>query len=795
MVYSKLMGARVRRKEDPRLITGEGTYVDDIQPRDLAFMALVRSPYGHARIKSIDTAAATRLPGVLTVVTGEDLRGLAGPMPFGAGEGGGGPKGMAPVVTYPLAVDRVRHVGQALAAVVAESRALAEDAVELIAVDYEPLPAVTDVRQAVQPGALWLYDNVPNNVAYTWTRLAGDPDRAFAEADVIVHQTLKNQRLASISLEPRSVLAEPDPANRGVTVYTSTQNPHSVRSQIAQTLGLTEIAVRVVAPDVGGAFGTKISAYPEDMIAAALALKLKRPIKWIETRRENLATTHHGRAQSSEIWLAATRDGTVTGIRMRLLADLGAYPRDPGVPTLTGIMMSGVYRCQNVDLEIKGVYTNTMATGAYRGAGRPEAAYYVERMMDVLADQLGIDPVELRRLNFIPPEAFPYQTPTGPVYDTGDYAKALDKALEIAGYADLRAEQQQLRAQGRYLGIGISTFTEICGFGPFESANVRVEPGGQVTVATGISPHGQGQETSFAQIIADELGVSMDDVVVIHGDTARTPAGRGTMGSRGLVVGGVALYRAAEHVRDKAIKIAAHLLEAATWDIEIADGKYAVKGAPDRSVTLAQIAHAAYTGQLPEGLDPGLESVDFYHPPSTTFPFGADVAVVEVDPTTGVIQLKRYVAVDDCGRVVSPPLVDGQVHGGLAQGIAQALVEEVSYDDDGQLITGSLLDYAVPIAENLPSFETARTETLTPVNPLGAKGVGELATMGSAPAVVNAVIDALSPLGIRHLDMPLRPERIWRAIHEARENLASSDGVNAAPTTVAVPALRVGSRA
>lgn len=781
-MYSKLMGARVRRKEDPRLITGNGTYVDDIQPRHLAFMALVRSPYAHARIKSIDVTAAKQLPGVLAVLTGEEFRELAGPMPFGAGEGGGGPKGMAPVVVYPLAVDRVRHVGQAVAVVVATSRAIAEDAIALVAVDYEPLPAVTDVCRAVQPSAPRLYDNVPANVAYTWVRKSGDPDRAFAEADVVVHQTLKNQRLASISLEPRSVLAQPDPANRGVTVYTSTQNPHTVRSQIAQTLGLPEIAVRVVAPDVGGAFGTKISAYPEDMIAAALALKLERPVKWIETRHENLATTHHGRAQYNEMWLAAKRDGTLTGIRMRLLADLGAYPRDPGVPTLTGIMMSGVYRCQNVDLEIKGVYTNTMATGAYRGAGRPEAAYYIERMMDILADHLGLDPVDVRRRNFIPPDAFPYQTPTGPVYDTGDYAKALEKALEIAGYADLRAEQERLRAQGRYLGIGVSTFTEICGFGPFESANVRVEPSGQVTVATGISPHGQGQETSFAQIIADELGVSMDDVVVVHGDTARTPAGRGTMGSRGLVVGGVALYRAAENVRDKAIRIAAHLLEASPLDIEITNGKYFVRGVPDRGVTLREIAQAAYTAQLPEGLDPGLEAVDFYHPPSTTFPFGADVAVVEVEPSTGIVTLRRYVAVDDCGRVVSPPLVEGQVHGGLAQGIAQALFEEVRYDEDGQLLTGSLLDYAVPVAEYLPSFETARTETPTPVNPLGAKGVGELATMGSAPAVVNAVIDALSPLGIRHLDMPLTPERVWQAIQAVR---AARTAVSATRPSVA----------
>jgi carbon-monoxide dehydrogenase large subunit len=766
MAYSRQVGARVKRKEDPRLITGSSTYTDDVPLRDVAHVAILRSTYAHARITGIDTSAALALPGVIAVFTGADVQALSGPMPHGSGEGGG-VAGMAPVLTYPLAVDRVLHVGQGVVAVVAEDRYTARDALDLITVDYEPLDAVVGTDAAMASGAPQIYDNVPNNIAYTWTHREGDPDAAFAAAEVVVSQRMSNQRVASVSMEGRAVLAYPDPLSGGLTVYTSTQNPHTVRTQIAQTIGVPETSVRVVAPEVGGGFGAKISAYQEDVLVAALARKLNRAVKWIESRQENLAVTQHGRAQTNDLSIAAKRDGTITAVRMRMVADLGAFPRDPIVPLLTGWLMTGVYAYRNVDLEIKGVYTNTMATGAYRGAGRPEAAYYLERMVDLLADELGLDPVEVRRKNFIPPDAFPYATPTGQTYDSGEYDKALTRALEVADYAGLRAEQARLRAQGRLIGVGVSTFTEICGFGPFESATVRVEPSGQVTVLTGISPHGQGQETSFAQLIADELSVPMENVVVIHGDTARTPQGVGTMGSRGLVVGGSAVYRSAQVVREKATKIAAHLLEAAPGDIELHDGQFGVRGAPGRSTNWAAVAAAAYGGALPDEIGTGLEAVDFFRPPSTTFPFGADVAMVEIDPTTGVVSLRSYVAVDDCGRVVSPMLVEGQVHGGLAQGIAQALYEEVDYDESGQLITGSLMDYAVPVAENLPFFQTDRTVTTSPLNPLGAKGIGELATIGSAPTVVNAVIDALSPLGIRHLDMPLRPERVWNAIRTA----------------------------
>ena len=772
MVYMRQMGARVKRKEDPRLITGSSTYVDDMRPSGIGHVGILRSIYGHAKISGIDTSAAQALPGVIAVYTGHDFADLK-PMPFGGGEGGGA-QGSAPIDTAVLPTDVVRHVGQAIAVVVAENRYIAADALALISVDYEPLGVVTDIEAAIADGAPQLYANVPNNVAYTAVTKNGEPDKAFAEADVVVTQRMNNQRVSGVSMETRGVMAQPDALSGGLVVTTSTQNPHTVRQEIATTLGLTELDIRVIAPEVGGGFGVKISCYQEDIICAALARRLNRPIKWIETRSEHMAATHHGRAHIAEVSLAAKNDGTITGIKLRLLADLGAYPRAAGIPLLTGLLMNGIYDVKSVDLEIKGIYTNTMATGAYRGAGRPEAAYYVERITDVLADKLGMDPVELRRKNFIPKDAFPYHTATGAVYDSGDYEKPLAKALELSGYTELRAEQARLRKEGRYLGIGVVTFTEICGFGPFDSASVRVEPSGQVTVATGVSPHGQGTETAFAQIVADQLGVSMDDVVVVHGDTARTPPGIGTMGSRSLVVGGSALMGGLGKIREKALKIAAHKLEASEADVTFDNGKFGVKGAPEGALTLKEIAKIAYSGSVPPEIGTGLEVTDFFAPPGTTFPFGADVVVVEVMPDTGEVKILRYVAVDDCGRQVNPFLVDGQVHGGLTQGIAQALYEEIVYDEDGQLITGSLMDYAIPKSEFLPEFENDRTETLSPLNPLGAKGIGELATIGSTPAMVNAVVDALSPFGIVHMDMPMKPERIWHAVETARGQMSQA---------------------
>jgi len=771
MIYSRQVGARVRRKEDPRLITGSSTYVDDFRPSDIGHVGVLRSIYGHAKIKGIDTSKAEAYPGVIGVYTAKDFTNITA-MPFGNSEGGG-VAGEAPIATPLLENQQVRHVGQAIAVVVATSRYIAVDAIELIEVDYEPLPVVTDMEEALKDGAPQLYDHVPNNLAYTFKHKAGDPEAVFANAPVVVTQKMNNQRVSGLAMEARATMAYPDALSGGLVVVTATQNAHGIRSEIAGALGISDLDLRVIAPEVGGGFGVKAGVYQEDIICAALALKLRQPIKWIESRSEHLATTHHGRAHMAEVSLAAEKDGTVTGIKLRLVADLGAYPRGAFIPMLCAWLMNGVYRCESVDIEIRAVYTNTMATGAYRGAGRPEAGYYIERIMDVLAAELGMDPVELRRKNFIPPDAFPHKTATGMTYDSGEYDKPLIKALEIAGYETLRAEQAAARKEGRYIGIGVSTFTEICGFGPHDSSSVRIEPSGRATVATGVSPHGQGQETSFAQIIADEIGISMDDVVIIHGDTARTPPGNGTGGSRGLVVGGSALMMALGQIKEKARKIVAHKLEASVEDVTYEDGKFGVAGAPDKAMTMKEIAAVAYSGTLPPSIGTGLDVVDFFAPPGTTFPFGADVAVVEVDPETGEIDLKRYIAVDDCGKQVSPLLVDGQVHGGLVQGIAQALWEEVVYDDQGQLVTGSLMDYAIPKASFLPMMENDRTVTPSPLNPLGANGIGELATIGSTPTIVNAVVDALSPFGVKHLDMPLRPQRIWEVIARARATEAA----------------------
>ena len=768
MVHSRQIGARVKRKEDPRLVTGSSTYVDDLRPARTVHMAILRSVYAHARIARVEIDAALAHPGVIAAYSGEQFRALCGPLPAREGEAMPGMSGFTPPLVWPMAADRVRFVGEPVAVIVAADRYIARDALDLIDVTYDPLPAVADTDAALASGAPQLYDEAPGNVAFTWRHAQGDAAAAFAAADVVVEQRMVNQRIAAVPMEPRAILAQPDPLNGGLVVTTSTQNPHGVRKQLAQLTGLPETLIRVIAPEVGGGFGVKSGVYPEDVIVAALALHLRRPVKWIESRAESLSTTQHGRGQVADVAVAARADGEITALRLRLVADVGGFPRGLFVPILTGRMMNGVYRYTTIDLEITGVYTNTMATGAYRGAGRPEAAYYVERIVDLLARELGMTPIEIRRRNFIPPDAFPYRTATGLTYDSGDYENALARVLEFADYDALRAEQTRLRAEGRYLGIGLVTATEISGGGPFESADVRVEPSGAVTVSTGISPHGQGEETTFAQIVADELGVAMSDIIVVHGDTARTPPGIGTFGSRGLVVGGSALVRALEPIKEKARRIAAHLLEAAPEDIELREGRFGVTGTADRSVTLKEIAAVAYGQRLPPDITSGLESVEFFRPELPAFPFCADICVVEVDIETGVITLRDYFAVDDCGRVISPLLVEGQLHGGLAQGIAQALWEEVVYDASGQLVSGSLMDYAVPTARAFPQFATTQTETLTRFNPLGAKGIGEMATVSSPPAVVNAVLDALAPFGIRHLDMPLHAERIWQAIQHAR---------------------------
>jgi CO/xanthine dehydrogenase Mo-binding subunit len=576
-------------------------------------------------------------------------------------------------------------------------------------------------------------------------------------------------------METRGVLATPDPITRGLTIWTSNQGPHGFRNEIASAFGLGQNQVRAIAPEVGGGFGCKFGAYHEDFIAAALALKLNRPVKWIETRSEHFLATNHGRNQWGEFEVGADREGRIQALRGRVLLDSGAYPKALDLAWCTWVMSTGPYEVPNLDYVVEGVYTNTGANGAYRGAGRPEATFYLERLMDLIADEAGLDPAEVRRVNFITPDKFPYTTLSGEQYDTGEYEKPLDRALELVAYQRLRQEQNELRKQGRYLGIGLASYVEICGFGPWESSTVRVEPGGEVTIFTGISPHGQGQETTFAQLAADYIGANFDKVIVHHGDTGNTAHGNGTGGSRGLAVGGAALVLSLNQIRAKANRIAGHLLEAAPEDIELVDGRYRVKGVPTTGATLAEIAKAAYGDNLAEDIDAGLESTDFFKPADETFPFGTHVAVVEVFPETGEVQLLRYLSVDDCGNIISPTLVTGQVHGGLAQGIGLALWEELRYDDNGELLTGTLNDYAIPKADGFPTFETHHTTTTTPINPLGAKGIGEAATIGATPTATNAVIDALSAFGITHLDIPFTPEKVWTAIQEAQRQPQAAD--------------------
>jgi carbon-monoxide dehydrogenase large subunit len=756
---SKLMGAEVKRKEDPRLITGTSTYVTDVALPGMLWVAFVRSPHAHARIKRIDGSAALKVPGVRRVVTGEDLREVTKPIPpaMASAEGGASSEAVGRQHVA-LSIGVVRHAGEAVAAVLADSDYAAHDGVEAVSVDWEPLPAVTDIFKAMEPGAPQLHADAPRNIDHETPIKSGDPDAAFAGAKRVVKQRMVSQRLSGISLEPRACVAAPEGVSGGIVVYATHQAPHALRADLAGVLGMPANLIRVINPDMGGGFGIKFGCYPEDVVLAALARKLRTPLKWVETRVEHLVATTHGRAQVTDLEAAVDDDGTVRALRMHVYANVGAYPVFTFIPDLTLAMGVGVYKFTDVDLKSTCVLTNTTTVAAYRGAGRPEAAYYLERMMDIIAAELGLAPEDVRRKNFIPPGAFPYATPTGQNYDSGEYDKALTEALKQADVAKLRAEQAERAKRGdsRLLGIGMACYVEMCGFGPYESAIVRVDSSGTVTAYTGTSAHGQGHETTFAQIIADHLGVDYDQVVVKHGDTAAIPMGNGTGGSRSLVVGGTAMLNATLKVQEKARRIAASMLEASFEDVVLAEGRYMVKGAPAKTLGLAQIAAQAHGETLAPDLEHGLEATDFFRPPALVYPFGAHVAMVEVDRETGTVRVLDYVSVDDCGVRVTPNLVRGQVHGGLAQGIAQALWEEVVYTEDGQLMTGSLMDYAVPRADDLPAFRDSATVTRSPRNPLGAKGIGEAATIGSTPAVVNAVVDALRRAGIRHLDMPLR---------------------------------------
>lgn len=775
MVMSKMVGASVRRKEDPRLITGSSTYVDDLKIPGMLHAVIVRSIEPHGTITGYHTEDALAMPGVVAVYTGQDLDTLFANVATEAvgetegDEGDGIPK---PPVS-PLAQTKVRYVGQPVAMVIAKSRAEAVDAAELVMVDIDPLPVVTDVYEAMKDDAPRLYSNVPNNIGSRHGgHRGGDVDAAFAAAAHTIKEVIHSPRLNAVPMEGRAVAAQPDPVH-GLTVWTSTQAPHWNRNAIASALGLSQAKVRVIAPEVGGGFGQKIGAYYEDYLIAAASNLLKQPVKWIETRSENMLASSHGRNQIAEVEAAMDADGNITALRCRIIVDAGAWPKGLDLGNSTFIMATGCYDIPAIQYDVVSVYTNTGANGAYRGAGRPEAAFYIERIVDLLADKAGMDPAELRRKNFIQPDQFPFDTLTGQQYDTGEYEKAMNKALELSGYAELRKEQAQLREEGRYMGIGMASYVEICGFGPYESSTVRVEPGGQVSIFTGISPHGQGQETTFAQMAADEIGANFEDVVVHHGDTANTPQGNGTMGSRGLAVGGAALMASLKKIQAKAKAIAAHILEASIEDIEIENGKFRVKGVPDTGVTLADIASHAYSGKLPKDMDAGLDTTDFFRPSGTTFPFGTHLAVVEVFPDTGEVKFLRYISVDDCGPIMSPVLVTGQVHGGLAQGIGQAMIEQMHYDTNGELLTGTLNDYALPRASSFPTFETHHTTTPTYINEMGVKGIGEAATIGATPATANAVIDALAPWGISHVDIPLTPPNVWKAINAAKSTQSS----------------------
>jgi carbon-monoxide dehydrogenase large subunit len=763
---SKLMGAEVKRKEDPRLITGTSTYVTDVALPGMLWVAFVRSPHAHARVKTIDARAALKVPGVRRVVTGEDIRRLARALPPASASAEGGASTGAPGRQHwALSTDVVRHVGEAVAAVIADSDYAAHDGVEAVSVDWEPLPAVTEVFAAIADGAPQLHADAPRNIEHQNQIKSGDPDAVFAGAKRVVKQRMVSQRLCGVAMEPRACVAAPDGTTGGIVVWATHQAPHNLRADLANVLGMEQNLIRVINPDMGGGFGVKFGCYPEDVVLAALARHHRMALKWVETRVEHMVATTHGRAQVADLEAAVEDDGTIAALRMKVTANIGAYPVFTFIPDLTLFMGVGVYKFTNVDLQSTCVFTNTTTVAAYRGAGRPEAAYYLERLVDMVAAECGKSPEEVRRKNFIPPTAFPYATPTGQNYDSGEYDRALTRALDLAGIDKLRREQKERleRDDRTLLGIGQAVYVEMCGFGPYESAVVRVEPSGTVTAYTGTSAHGQGHETTFSQIIADHLGVDFDKIVVRHGDTAAGPMGNGTGGSRSLAVGGTAILNATMKVQEKARRIAASMLEASFEDVVLESGRYQVKGVPAKALGLAEIAAAAYGEGLTRDLEHGLEANDFFRPPQLVYPFGAHVAVVEVDRDTGAVRLRDYVSVDDCGVRISPTLVAGQVHGGLAQGIAQALWEHVVYDADGQLSTGSLMDYAVPRADDFPAFRAEATVTRTPFNALGAKGIGEAATIGSTPAVVNAVVDALRPFGVRHLDMPIRGALVVRS--------------------------------
>ena len=785
------MGGIVRRKEDPALIAGKGSYVDDIKLNGETSAVFVRSPFAHARINSIDTSAATAMDGVVAVFTAEDTRHLGDLLAQ-----------VAVGSLRPLLADgAVHHAGEAVAMVVAEDAYTARDAADAVMVDYDPLPAVVDVKDAVKD-EVKAHEDAESNVLLTWYSHDWWPGvfeledhrpaiAAAKERDdvVVVSQEMTNQRLIPVAIEPRAVLADYNSGYGRVNVWSSSQIPHALAGAIAKTFGLTSHDVHVVAPEVGGGFGAKLNVYPDEVLVVFASKQLGRPVRWTETRREAGYSTIQGRGWIGTATITGTKDGEILGYELDAIADMGAYSQNftVAIPVLGLYVAQGQY---NVPLawQVTCVHTNTQTTDAYRGAGRPEAIYYVERIIDMYAAEIGMDPADVRKKNFFKKEDFPATTAIGLTMDSGDYEHNLDTLLDDVDYAGLRQMQAEARAEGRYIGIGLSTYVEVCGFAPSVLAEfgfgwdayglptsfsgsglVRVNPDGSATVIIGTGPSGQGHQTTWAQVVSERLGIPVDMIRVTHGDTFESPTGVGTFGSRSAAVDGAATYEAAEKVRLKAAELVAHMLEASADDIQFADGGAHVAGSPGHTVTWAEIAEVAYKPHKgPEGIEAGLEAHAVFSPGNATWPFGSHLAVVEVDPGTGDVKILRYIAVDDCGNRINPMIVDGQIHGGIAQGVGQALFEEAIYDDGGNLLTGSLVDYPLPTAGDLPAFELGWTNTPTDVNPMGVKGIGEAGTIGSAQTIVNAVVDAVRPFGVTHIDMPLRPRKVWDAIQKAK---------------------------
>ncbi len=768
------VGKAMKRVEDPRLIKGIATYVDDLKLPGLLHAVILRSPHAHARILSIQTALAQALPGVIGVFTGADVNDSCGLVPCASPM----PDQKAPQHTV-LAGNRVYFVGHPVAVVVAQDRYAARDALDLIEVNYEPLPAVVNPESALDPNSALTHPDLGTNVAFKWTLAHGNLEAAWRKADRIIKQRIIHQRLTPMAIEPRGCVASFHAGEGGLTLWTSTQIPHLIRTLLPAMIRVPENKIRIVAPEVGGGFGSKLNLYAEEALCSHLAMRLGAPVKWIESRRENAAATIHGRDQIGDYEVAVKNDGTLLAIKSTTLADLGSYLQllTPAIPTLTGLMLPGCYKFKAARMDLTAVYTNKMATDAYRGAGRPEATYTIERLIDLIAAELGLDPIQVRQKNFPQPSEFPFPTATGLTYDSGNYQGALSKAQALAGWDDLLKQRDGARRAGRLFGIGVSTYVEICALGPskmmsaggWEWGCVRIEMSGLITAITGATPHGQGQETSFAQILGDKLGVPMTDIVVLRGDTAIAHYGRDTYGSRATAIGGTALVMCADKIIAKAKRLAGHLLGVPAKKVEFRAGKFFVSGKRQKSLGWPVLAAEAYVAKnLPRDFEPGLEASSFFEPKNCTYPFGTHIVAVDVDRETGEVEIVKYVAVDDCGPQINPLLVEGQIQGGIAHSLGQVLFERTVYDENGQLLTGEFTDYPLARAQDIPQYILGSTVTPSPSNPLGIKGVGEAGTIGATPAIANAVLDALSPLGIRHLDLPLLPETIWRAIAQAK---------------------------